>query len=373
MMRLAATDRSLLAPLGVAAAGLLLCIAALFLDARAVFAGWLTAALFALGFPLGAMSILMIHGLTGGRWGEALRPPLRAMVATLPLALVLLLPLLVRPDFIFPWAVTDLAVLPETVRLKLAYLNMPFFLSRFAIYAAVWLVLAWLVMAGTEGTDRLNGRISALGLIVHGFAIAVFSTDWMLSIEPEFTSTIYALLEASAEIVGAGALGLLMLAATRSIETMPGGDKRTALGEDVANMLFGFMLAWAYLAFMQWVVVWAGDLPDDIGWYIVRSRNGWQYLLLLLIVSQFVFPFAGFLNRDMKRSHRGLLLLGALMLAGHFADVLWRIRPPLAAAPEAWPDLAALAAVGGLWLAGFLFAFADPQRLSPARRRTVDG
>jgi hypothetical protein len=133
------------------------------------------------------------------------------------------------------------------------------------------------------------------------------------------------------------------------------------------------MLVWAYLAFMQWVVVWAGDLPEDIGWYIVRSRDGWQYLLLLLIVFQFVFPFAGFLDRDVKRSHRGLLRLGALMVAGHFADVLWRISPPLAADTALWPDLAALAAAGGLWLAGFLFAFADPQRLSPARRRATDG
>jgi hypothetical protein len=164
-----------------------------------------------------------------------------------------------------------------------------------------------------------------------------------------------------------------MLAATRSIETMPGGDERTALGEDVANMLFGFMLVWAYLAFMQWVIVWAGDLPDDIGWYILRSEKGWQYVLLLLILLQFVIPFAGSINRSMKRSHHGLLWLSAVTFAGHFADVLWRIRPPLAADAAAWPDLATLAAVGGLWLAGFLFARAHPQSLPLFRRRAADG
>jgi len=373
MMRFAAADRPALVPLGIAAAGLLLCAAALFLVPVIVFAGWLTAALFALGFPLGAMSVLMIHGLTGGRWGEVMRPPLRAMVATLPLALILLLPLLFRPDFIFPWAVSDPSGLPETVRLKLAYLNMPLFLLRFVVYAAAWLVLAWMTLKGTEGKGRLGGRTSALGLVIHAFAIAVFSTDWMLSLEPDFTSTVYALLEASAEIVGASALALFVLAVTRSVETLPGGDSRTALGEDVANMLFGFMLTWAYLAFMQWVIIWAGDLPDDIRWYMLRSESGWQYLLLLMVFLQFTAPFAGLLIRDVKRSHRGLLWLAGALLAGHFADVAWRIRPPLAGDAAAWPDLAAFAAVGGLWLAGFLFARAHPQSLSLSRRRAADG
>jgi hypothetical protein len=372
-MRFAAADRPRLVPLRIAAVGLLLCAIALFLVPGAVFAGWLATTLFVLGFPLGAMSVLMIHGLTGGRWGVVMRAPLRAIVATLPLALALLLPLLFRPDLIFPWAAPDPAGLPDTVRLKLAYLNLPFFLLRFVVYAAAWLILAWLVLKGTDEKSRLDGKTSALGLVIHAFAIAVFSTDWMLSLEPDFTSTIYALLEASAQIVGASALALFVLAVTRSIEALPGGDSRTALGEDVANMLFGFMLTWAYLAFMQWVIIWAGDLPDDIRWYMLRSENGWQHLLLLLVLVHFVAPFAGFLIRDVKRSHRGLLWLAAALLAGHFADVAWRIRPPLADDAAVWPDLAAFAAVGGLWLGGFLFARAHPQTLFLLRRRAVDG
>ena len=106
---------------------------------------------------------------------------------------------------------------------------------------------------------------------------------------------------------------------------MPGGEEDVALSEDVANMLFGFVLMWVYLAFMQWLVIWGGDLPTEIHWYIVRSQHGWQYLLWLMILLQFAVPFGGFLSRDLKRSHAGLLWLGATVLAGHFFDVFWLV------------------------------------------------
>ncbi|MBZ9707908.1 hypothetical protein LB543_14370 [Mesorhizobium sp. ESP7-2] len=363
----------------IAAAGLLLCGVGLFFDPRTTLAGWLTAALSLLGLPLGAMTILMVHGLTGGRWGDALRPPLRAIVATLPVALLLLLPTLARLDLVFPWAGADPAMLPEAVRQKLAYLNVPFFIGRFLACALAWLVLAWLVIGWTEpGGDRSRQGTTtgyAIGLIVHGLAVTVLAIDWMLSIEPEFTSTIYAMLEAAAEVVGACALALVVLAAGRAIETMPGGEEDVALGEDVANMLFGFMLMWAYLSFMQWLIVWAGDLPEEIHWYVLRGQDGWQYLLWLLIALQFVVPFFAFLMRSVKRSHRGLLGLGAAVLAGHFLDVVWRVRPSLSAAGAqvSWPDLAAFAGAGGAWYVFFLYLWARPDRIAMWRRRLVRG
>jgi hypothetical protein len=295
-----------------------------------------------------------------------MRPPLRATVATLPLALIFLLPVLLRLDLVFPWAVADAATLPEMVRAKLAYLNQPFFLARFAGCAVLWLVLPFFVLQWTgPGVHQANARGFSLGLILHAAAVTVFSTDWMLSLDPEFTSTIYAMLEASAETVGAAALALLVLAATRSVEVLPGGEGDVVLGEDVANMLFGFMLTWAYLAFMQWIVVWAGDLPNDIGWYLRRVSGGWHILLWLVILLQFLLPFAAFLARSVKRSHRGLLWLAVIVLAGHVLETAWRIRPALAD-PHfslAWLELAAPVAAGCLWAAMFVIALREPRGL----------
>jgi hypothetical protein len=270
-------------------------------------------------------------------------------------------------------------MLPEIVRQKLAYLNVPLFVVRLIACTLIWLALGWFILGWTardrDRSRRSAGRPCAIGLIAHGLAVTVFTIDWMLSIEPGFISSIYAMLEASAEVVGAFALGLTVLAAGRAIEKMPGGEEDVVLGEDIANMLFGFMLIWAYLAFMQWLVIWAGDLPEEIHWYILRTQGGWQYLLWLLIALHFGVPFAGFLNRSVKRSHRGLLGLAALVVAGHLIDVTWRIRPALAAAGArmSWTDLATIAGAGGLWCAWFLWALSEPDWISFWRGRQIRG
>lgn len=356
--------------------GLVLCAVGAWLDTKAMLGAWLAAAIFALSLPLGALTILMVHGLTGGRWGEAVRQPLRVMTATLPFALIALLPVLVRPDLIFPWAGDDPATLSETVREKLAYLNVPFFLLRFACCAAIWLILTWVVLSSTS-QDRArvgNGKKYALGPILHALAVSVFAIDWMLSIEPEFTSTIYALCEASAEVVGAFALAVLVVAARRAVEVLPGGEEDVALSEDLANMLLGFVLTWIYLVFMQWIVVWGGDLPEEIHWYMLRATDCWQYLLWLLIALQAV-AFAGSVARPLKRSHDGLVWLAGAVLAGHFADVFWRIRPPLFAGGllALWHDVAVWIGLGGLWLALFLFLLRRPDLITWSKRVVAHG
>ncbi|WP_224548645.1 hypothetical protein [Mesorhizobium sp. CA16] len=360
--------------LSAGAVGLVVCGLGVSLDAKAMLSAWLPAILFALSLPLGALTILMVHGLTGGRWGDAVRQPLRIMIAMLPFALVLLLPVLMRLDLIFPWAGADPAMLAEQVREKLAYLNVPFFLLRFAFCAAVWLVLAWTMLTTEDPAKRGSGKKYALGLILHALAVSVFATDWMLSLEPEFTSTIYALCEAAAEVVGAFALAILVLAARRGVEVMPGGEEDVALSEDLANMLLGFVLTWIYLMFMQWVVVWGGDLPDEIRWYGMRSTGGWLYLLWLLIALH-VSAFAGLLSRNLKRSHVGLVWLAGTALAGHFADVFWRIRPPLLSGgvPALWHDAAAWMGLGGLWLALFLFLLRRPDKIVWWKREVAHG
>ena len=140
-------------------------------------------------------------------------------------------------------------------------------------------------------------------------------------------------------------------------------------------MLFGFMLTWAYLAFMQWIVVWAGDLPNDIGWYLRRGTGGWGILLWLVVLLQFALPFLAFLARAIKRSHRGLVWLATVVLAGHIVETVWRVRPALAA-PRlslAWLDLAAPIAVGCLWTTMFVIVLREPGRIFFWRENKAHG
>jgi hypothetical protein len=126
---------------------------------------------------------------------------------------------------------------------------------------------------------------------------------------------------------------------------------------------------------MQWLVVWAGNLPNDIGWYLTRTGAGWRYVLWLLVGVGFALPFAGLLVRSLKRSHRGLIALAALTVAGHLLDVVWRVRPALSdhGAPPGWTDLAAIAGAGGLWLGALLVASNRPELVSLPRRRFANG
>ncbi|MDN2566032.1 hypothetical protein N1F89_07350, partial [Aquibium sp. A9E412] len=330
---------------------------------KPLLAGWLAGALLALGLPLGALTMLMIHALTGGAWGDALRQPLRAVAATLPAGLLLLVPVLAALGEAFPWAAAETADLPESVRHKLAYLNAPFFTLRFAATAAVWLVLCWRVLALTApaatAADRRPlalRRWAAGGLVLHALAVSVLSVDWMMSLEPEFFSTIYPLLVASAQTVGAYALATLVLARRRDLGALPAGDAAMALGEDVANMLFGLVLMWAYLAFMQFLIVWAADLPREIGHYLTRTEGGWQVVLWLVLALHVAVPLLAFPNRRLKRSRRGVAALAATLVAAHALETVWRVAPPLAEAggPAALLSLAGFAAAAAAWAAVFL-------------------
>lgn len=373
-MRGADAGRLMIPALLVGLVGLVALIALAVMSTREALASLLTATLFLLGLPVGAMTLLMIHLLTGGKWGDAVRAPLRAMTATLPLALILLLPVLAGAGLVFPWAGADPSSLPQVVRFKLAWLNLPFFTLRFVVCAVAWLALAWAVLGWTR-EPAARGRGAAIGLIVNALAVTFFTIDWMLSLEPAFYSTIYGMLEAAGGATGAYALALLIVTLARPIEATPGGSEGVALSEDAANMLFSFVLMWAYLAFMQWLIVWAADLPHEIHWYLLRVEGGWLYVLWLLIGLEFAVPFAGFLVRDLKRSRRGILALGAAVLAGHLVDVWWRVRPPLSdgVLGSIAFDLAALVGAGGLWLSLFLFVLTRPERLTYWRGRLRHG
>jgi len=340
--------------------GLALCVLAAVLAPAAMAQAWLTIALLALGFPLGALTILMIDNLTGGRWGEGIRPQLLAMSGTLPVALALFLPLFPALPALFPW-VGDPTHLSVTAQQKLAYLNVPGLALRFAICAALWLALA--VVLGVWNGGRpwrgANALVSGLGLGVHSLVFTVFATDWMEALEPDFYSTIYPMLVASEQVVLA--LAAIMLIAARA-ETQPGGAPKATLGEDLARLLVSAVFFWGYLAFMQWIVIWSGDLPDEIGWYLERFNNGWQWALWGVVILGFAVPFAGFVGPRGKRDPKWRTAIVIATLAGQVLEGIWRIVP---AFPFSFLTLALLVpsalAIGGLGLAAMAW-LADRQR-----------
>lgn len=310
---------------------------------------WLVAVTAAIGLPLGAIAILAIHSMTGGRWGEAIHPTLRLVAGVLPLTLLAMLPLFAALPIIFPYLAVDPMDLSVRVAAKIAYLAPPWMIARTVLVAAVWLLAAALI-----GLLPLRPRLPAkpaaiIAAVLYVLGLLVFSTDWMLALDPEYVSTIYALMVATAQLLGALALVVLIRP----------GDERS---NDLGKLLISGILTWVYMAFMQWLINWIGDLPTEAAWYLKRFELPWNGVLLIVALTFAVVPFLALLLERTRRDPRRLRAMAALVLVGYIADNLWRLAPAFALS---WGYVIALVAAH-LLVGGVLVLAA--QRLPGTRR-----
>lgn len=275
-----------------------------------------------LGLSLGAMANLMLHNLTGGPWGAAVRPPLLAATRLVPLAALLGVPVLLGMRHLYPIG-------------ESAWFGPVFFAVRSVLYLLLWSVLSSFV-------ERKS--LSAVGLILYVFTVSLAAVDWIASLVPEWYSSGFGLLVATGQMLGAMALAV----AFAGLRGRAGPQQL----HDLGNLLLMYVMGWAYLAYTQFLIIWAEDLPHEIAWYVPRMQTGWRWLGVFLIAFQFALPFAILLSRSAKRSPVLLGSVALAMLAVHVADVYWLVAPSVR--PQgfsiAWGDPLALAALGLLWL-----------------------
>ncbi|HEX5515784.1 MAG TPA: hypothetical protein VFY81_15400 [Gammaproteobacteria bacterium] len=353
-MILAIADPTLLRRRGLMLGGAALAVyllAALF-SPRTALQSWYAATVFWTGISLGALALLLIHHLTGGRWGWYLRPLLLAAIATLPLVLLAHLPLLLAIDTLYPWA-QPAAALPEVVRKKLAYLNTPFFVARSLSYFALWLAVAYAAGAWRNDDGRRRGGLAAVGLILYALTITFYGVDWVQSLDPEFYSSTISYRLATSQFVGVMSFAI----ATAALLDWPSADDQEPPLRDLGNLLLSALMLWAYIALMKYVIIWSGDVLHEIRWYLHRRQGVWFWLTSLLVIVHFCLPFFALLFRRIKQSGRLLGTLAGLVLAANALDACWLVLPSFPDRPP-WAgllDIAALLALGGLWVALFLW------------------
>lgn len=339
--------------------GLVLCgVVALFSPSR-FFRAYLVAYNFWLGVTLGCLVILMLQHLTGGAWGILLRRVLESASRTLLLLVVLFLPLLTGLARLYAWVAPESDAEPLE-EFKREYLNVPAFLARAAVYFAIWLTLSrflnkWSTRQDSRGAPA--GKLqpfSALGLVLYGATITFAAVDWVMSLEPDWYSTIYPLLFAVGQLLGgvSFAVAVVLLLATRP----PLADViRPQHMRDLGNLLLLFVMFWAYLSFSQFLLIWAENLPEEIPWYVRRMQGGWEWVGVLLLAFQFGVPFLLLLFREVKHSPRALGIVAVLVLAMHFLDLVWWVEPAFGGVSlYVFLDVAALIGVGGIWTWWFL-------------------
>jgi hypothetical protein len=344
----------------VAVVGLLLAIGGAMFDLAQFWQSYLLAFLFWLEIGLGCLGFIMLHHLVGGRWSALIRRIMETGAMTLPLMTILFLPLLFGLTTLYPWLNPDHVAASALLQQKTQYLNLPFFLVRAVLYFTVWLTLAALLSrwslaedAGAEPTTRLR-RLSAVGLILYMLTATFAAYDWMMSLEPEWFSSIYGLLFIAGQALAALAVAIIGLRVLAQ-----GNDTTEAWTEqfnDLGNFLLGFVMIWAYFAFSQFLIIWSANIPEEALWYYHRSRGGWLEVGLFLIALHFVLPFFLLLSRQVKRKARLLTALATLIFVARILDLFWLIVP--AFYPEGlhihWLDLVLLVAMGGGWIAVFV-------------------
>jgi hypothetical protein len=324
---------------------------------RQAFFSYLAAWVFVATLAVGALLWVLIAHATGAGWMVVLRRRAEDATGALPILAVLFAPVLLGLRTLYPWARPESEwslALREALVPKRAWLDEPFFVGRAIFYLAAWSVVAELVRRlsraqDTSAAPEIVGRlraISAVGLLVVAFTLTFAAFDWLMSLDPTWSSNTLGVYVFSGGF--AGAVGLLTFVCFGPLPCRV----RAATPEHshaLGRILLTFVIFWAYIAFTQYLLIWIADLPDEVGWVRVRTTGSWGMVAVVLACVHFVLPFFVLLSRALKRRPRRLAWMGAWVLFAHGIDVYWLVLPELhpSLRPH-WLDAAALLAVGGV-------------------------
>ena len=328
----------------------------------ALFHAYLVAYIYWLMIPLGCTAILMMHHLTGGWWGYPIRRLLEAGSRTFGYMAILFIPILLGMKQLYPWVTDrgDMASDPN-FRFKLAYLTPQFFAVRVVIYFVILLILSYFLNKWSREQDatgdpalakKLEG-ISGPGLILWGIVVTYAMIDWVMSLEPKWFSTIYGMIFM---IVGAlTAMSFIIFVLRRLSGAAPfNGAITPGQYNDLGNLMLAFTMLWAYLSFSQFLIIWSGNIKDEIPWYMTRAFGDWAIVAVILIVLHFALPFLLLLQRNIKRRVERLYRVAAMMLILSMVDVYWLIVPAYEQDKPHFGslllDILFLAIIGAIWL-----------------------
>ncbi|HVH26257.1 MAG TPA: hypothetical protein VM818_05840 [Vicinamibacterales bacterium] len=343
--------------------GALVSLVGFFVDRAQFFQSYLLAYMWCLGLTLGCLALGMVHQLSGGAWGVVIRRPIGAAARVLPVMTALFLPVALGMGSLYEWTHADVVAKDELLQHKQLYLNTPFFLVRAGVYFLTWnLVSHWLNRWGREQDRTADPRLarkmqllSGGGLVAYGLTITFASFDWLMSLEPHWFSTMYGILIIGGQ--GLSALAFLILT-TVWLSRRPPLDRIVVASHlhDLGNLMLAFVMLWAYFSFSQYLIIWAGNLPHEITWYLHRVQTSWRYVGVALIVFHFALPFVLLLSRAVKRRAEGLANVAVVILTLRVVDLWWLIAPNFHrdGIEGSWMDLVLPLSMGSIWLACFI-------------------
>jgi len=319
-----------------------------------------------LGVALGSMAILMIRHLTGGGWGMVIRRTLGAAMRTLPLLALLFIPIILGMHRLYIWAqpldnIADKHLREHLQNITKTYLTTNGFIIRAVFYFAIWNLLSFLLTKWSKQTDRPGApdntqrfkAVSGPGLILYGFTISFAAIDWVMSLDPSWVSTIFGLIILIGEVLSAMCFAVVVERILFNYRPMSEILKPDFV-HDHGKWMLAFTMVWAYFNFSQWLIIWAGNLPAEITFYLKRLSGGWGLIGLTLVLFHFAIPFGILLSRRFKRDIRRLAWLAAWLMLMRYLDLFWIIEPNFSNTLRfTVADVIVPVAIGGIWLAYF--------------------
>jgi len=328
--------------------------------ASQLFQSYLIGWTFWTGIAVGSLALLMLQHLTSGGWGLVIRRVLEAATRTLPLMAILFVPIILGAHSLYEWTHHEELQNHPVVQFKTPYLNVPFFAVRAVIYFGVWIALAFFLNKWSLAQDRTADNtytkkmrlLSGPGMVVLIFSVTFASVDWYMSLEPEWFSTIYGFIFVAAWSLSALAFVIAMMARLAREEPM----RRIVAPlhfHDLGKLLLALVMLWAYFAFSQFLIIWSGNLPEEIVYYLGRTQTAWGALIIAIGILHFAAPFLFLLSRGLKRDPGKLVMVALLILVMRAVDLLWVLVPAFKTRHWILLDVFALVGFGGLWLAFF--------------------
>jgi len=321
-----------------------------------------------LGVALGSMAIVMVRHLTGGGWGTVIRRVLGAAMRTMPIMAVLLIPILiaVSQHQMYPWlkpleTITEPHIKEHLEKHKFileSYLTSTGFIIRAIIYVAIWNLLSFLLSMWSKQTDKPAApdntqkfkAVAGPGLILYGFTISFAAIDWLMSLDPSWISTIFGLIILAGELISAMCFAIVVERIL--VDYKPMSEMlRPDFVHDHGKWTLAFIMLWAYFSFSQWLIIWAGNLPNEITFYLKRIHNGWGYVAVFLALFHFCIPFVILLSRPFKRDVRKLVWLAVWLLCMRFIDLFWIVEPNFSTNFHVTiADIVVPMAIGCIWI-----------------------
>lgn len=330
---------------------------------QAYFYGWFFWAM----ITIGCLGLNFLHHTIRGAWGlsvirlvEAGSSPLTLFVTALAY-----IPIFINRAAIYPWAdhTKHLHILDR----KAWYLNDNFFILRFVIYFVIWIALSHILRSSSQKQDETldpqlgvkRQTIGPIGLVIFFVTMTFATTDWLMSIDAKWYSTLLPLLTAVGGALSALSLCIILILRHRNEE--PYSSVITSpLTKDLGNMIFALTMLWGYMTLSQYLITYSGHLPEEIPYYINRNEHGWQILSGMIVLTQFFIPFTALLASRVKRFAKNLVAVVILVFVVRIFDMYWVVMPSMRGhevglldSMKHWQDWAAILAFGGLWFALF--------------------